>query len=192
MNASELERLWQKQQPIKVSAQNIAQITATVEMVDRKFRRRIWWRDFREIAAVLILAVWFGLSGQTWLRWLAIATVLFVGAWIIRSRIVAKARREMPNVIERVQQMIRETEAQIHLGHSVLWWYLLPCAVALFIMMLDSPPPNFNSSRLSIMLGPMILLFIAVYWLNQWAVRKTLVPRRNNLRRLLSELSQQS
>jgi hypothetical protein len=192
MNASELEHLWQRQKPIELSPENIARIAATVDTVDRKFRRRIWWRDLREIAAVLILAVWFGLSGQTWLRWLAVASVLFVGAWIIRSRIVVRPDREMPSVIERLQQMIRETETQIHLVRSVLWWYLLPCAVALFLMVLDSPPRNSSSSQLLILFGPMIPLFLAIYWLNQWAVRKKLVPRRENLRHALAELSQQS
>jgi len=192
MNASELEHLWQRQQPIELSPENIAQITATVDTVDRKFRRKIWWRDLREIPAVLILAVWFGLSGQTWLRWLAVASVLFVAAWIIRSRIVVRPDREMPSVIERLQQMIRETETQIHLVRSLLWWYLLPCAVALFVMVLDSPPRNFSSSQLFIFVSPMILFFLAIYWLNQWAVRKKLVPRRENLRHALAELSQQS
>lgn len=192
MNASELEQLWQRQQPIKLSPENIAQIAATVGTVDRKFRRRIWWRDLREIAAVLILAVWFGLSGQTWLRWLAVASVLFVAAWIIGSRIVVKPDRDMPSVIERLQQMIRETEMQIHLLRSVLWWYLLPCAVALFVMVLDSPPRNFSSSQLLIFVSPLILFFLVIYWLNQWAVRKKLVPRRENLRHALAELSQQS
>jgi len=192
MNASELQHLWQRQQPIELSPENIAQITATVDTVDRKFRRKIWWRDLREIAAVLILAVWFGLSGQTWLRWLAVASVLFVGAWIIRSRIVVRPDREMPSVIERLQQMIRETETQIHLVRSLLWWYLLPCAVALFIMVLDSPPRHLSSSQLLIFLSPMILLFLVIYWLNQSAVRKKLVPRRENLRHALAELSQQS
>jgi small neutral amino acid transporter SnatA (MarC family) len=174
------------------SPENIAQIAATVSALDRKFRRRIWWRDLREIAALLILAVWFGLSGQTWLRWLAVASVLFVAAWIIGSRIVVRPDREIPSVIERLQQMIRETEKQIHLLRSVLWWYLLPCFVAAFVMVLDSPPQNFSSSQLLIFAGPMVLFFLAIYWLNQWAVRKRLVPQRENLCRALAELSQQS
>ena len=192
MNASELEHLWRRQQPIELSPEKIAQIAATVDRVDRKFRRKIWWRDLREIAAVLILAVWFGLSGQTWLRWLAVASVLFVGAWIIRSRIVVRPDREMSSVIERLEQMIRETEMQIHLLRSLLWWYFLPCAVALFFMVLDSPPRNVSSSQLLVRIIPLILLSLAVYWLNQWAARKKLEPRRENLRHALAELSQQS
>jgi hypothetical protein len=192
MNPSELEQIWKRQVPGALSQENLTRIATSVRKVDRKFRRRIWWRDLREIAAVLILAVWFGLSGRTWLRWLAVANILFVAAWIIRSRIVVRPDREMPSVIERLQQMIRETEMQINLLRSVLWWYLLPCAVALFVMMLDSPPRNFSSSQRLISVGPLILLFLAIYWLNQWAVRKKLRPQREHLRHVLAELSQPS
>ena len=192
MNASELEHLWQRQQPIELSPENIAQIAATVDTVDRKFRRKIWRRDLLEIGAALVVAAFFGLVGQTWLRWLAVACVLFVAAWFIRSRIIARRAREIPSVVERLQQMIRETEMQIHLLRSILWWYFLPCAVAVFALVLDSRPQNLGSSQLLIYGGATGALYIVGYWLNQRAVRKKLVPRRENLRHALAELSQPS
>jgi hypothetical protein len=88
--------------------------------------------------------------------------------------------------------MIRETEMQIELLRSVLWWYFLPCAVAVFAMLLDSSPRNFSSSQLLIYGGATGALYIVGYWLNQRAVRKKLVPRRENLCHALAELSQQS
>lgn len=191
MNASELEHLWQKQQPIELSPEKIGQIAATVDAVDRKFRRKIWWRDLREIGAALVVAAFFGFVGQTWLRWLAVASCLFVVAWIIRSRIMVRPSRETPSVSGRLQQMIRETEMQIELTRSVLWWYLLPCAVAIFAMVLDSPP-RFHLPFLSIYGSGGAALYVTIYWVNQRAVRKVLEPRRENLRHALAELSQQS
>src|SRR6476660_5301911 len=129
MNASELEQLWKKKPPFEPSPENIAQIAATVDALDRKFQRQIWWRDLREIGAALAIAIFVGLVGRTWFRWIAVASALFVAAWIFRSRMLVRPGREIPNVIERLQQMIRETEMQIGLLRSVLWWYLLPCAV---------------------------------------------------------------
>jgi hypothetical protein len=192
MNASELEHLWQRQQPIEPSPENIVQIAATVDAVDRKFRRKIFRRDLIEIGAALVVAAFFGLVGQTWLRWLAVTSVLFVAGWLIRSRIIVRPGREIPSVTERLQQMIRETEMQIELLRSVLWWYFLPCAVAVFAMLLDSSPRNFSSSQLLIYGGATGALYIVGYWLNQRAVRKKLVPRRENLCHALAELSQQS
>lgn len=195
MNASELEHLWQRQQPIKLSPENIAQIAATVDKVDRKFRRKIWWRDLLEIGAALVAAAFFGLVGQTWLRWLAVASCLFVVAWIIRSRLIVRPVREIPSVIERLQQMILETEMQIQLLRSILWWYLLPYAVAIFAIVLDSivrDSWNFNLPFLLIFGSVTAAMYVAIYWLNQRALRKKLGPRRENLRHALAELSQQS
>jgi hypothetical protein len=186
MNASELEHLWRKQPPFEPSPESIAQLAATVDTLDRKFQRKIWWRDLREIAAALVIAIFFGLVGHTWIRWIAVASVLFVVAWIFRSRIVVRPNRETPNVAERLQQMIWETEVQIRMARSVLWWYLLPCAVAMFAMVLDSPPRNFNPVSFLSFCG---LVGVGVYWLNQSVVRKKLVPRCENLRHALGELS---
>jgi hypothetical protein len=191
MKASELEHLWRRQQPIELSPENIAQIAATVDTVDRKFRRRIWWRDLSEIAVALVVATFFALIGQTWLRWVSVASCLFVVAWFIRSRIIVRPARELPSVIERLKQMIRETEMQIELLRSILWWYLLPCAVGIFAMVLDFSP-RFHLPFLSIYGGVGAAMGVAIYWLNQRYVRKVLEPRRENLRHALAELSQQS
>jgi len=193
MNASELKHLWQSQQPIVLSPENIWKIAATVEAVDRNFRRKMWRRDLSEIGVALVMAVVFALVGQTWLRWVCVASSLFVAAWLIRSRIMARPAREIPSATGRLQQMIRETEIQIGLLRSVLWWYLLPCAVAIFAMALEVmllkgfSPRNLHLPFLLIFAGG----FGAVYWLNQRFVREKLVPRRENLRHALAELSQQ-
>jgi len=201
MNASELQHLWRKQQPIELSPENIWKIAATVEAVDRKFRRKIWRRDLLEIGTALVLATIIALVGQTWLRWVSVASCLFVAAWLIRSRIMISPTQEIPSATGRLQQMIRETEIQIGLLRSVLWWYLLPCAVGILAVMLevimlksavpDFSPRNLNLPFLSIYVSGGVVLFVAVYWLNQRAVRKVLKPRRENLRHALAELSQQ-
>lgn len=194
MNASELEHLWRSQQPIELSPEKIARIAATVDKVDRKFRRQIWWRDFLEIGVALTLATQIALMGQTWVRWVAVACALFVAGWIIRSRMIVRQAGENPSVSGRLQQMIRETDIQIGLLRSILWWYLLPCAVGIFAIGVDaqkSSPRNFDQSYLSkVLVG--VALFAFVYWMNQRAARQKLMPRRENLRRALADLSQQS
>jgi hypothetical protein len=192
MNASELEHIWKRQQPIEPSHENIAQIAATVCAVERKFRRRIWWRDLREIGAATGVAIVFGLVGQTWLRWISVLSCLFVVVVLVRSRTASKSSRDTPSVVERLQQMIRETETQIHLLRSVLWWYLLPCGVATLTFVLDRSARKFSPSFLLIFVGTMIPFYLVAYWLNQRAVRRVLEPRRENLRHALAELGQQS
>jgi hypothetical protein len=188
MNASELELIWKTQPSLRPSQENIADIATVVSAVDRKFRRKLWWRDLREIGAAIGVAIAIGLVGQTWLRWISVLSCLFVAVLIIRSRIAPKSTRETPTVVA-LQQMIRETETQIQLLRSVLWWYLLPCGVATFFFVLDHLPGKFSSSHLLIFIGMMIPFYLAVYWLNQRAVRTVLEPRRENLQRALAELS---
>ena len=196
MNPSEMENIWNKQKAIELTGENIAKVAAAVCAVDQKFRRTIWWRDLREIGAALIMAGLVGLTGQTWLRWIAAASCLFVCAVIIWSRIAVRERSREVSVVDQVQQMIRETEMQIQLGRSVLWWYLLPCTVAVAAVALDRA---LATGRLSREVDPVNLasfvvtvgaVYGVIYWLNQRAVRKQLEPRRARLRNMLADLRQ--
>jgi uncharacterized membrane protein len=198
MNPSELENIWNEQKPIAPAPENVAKIAASICLADQKFRRTIWWRDLSEIGAALGVAAWVGFAGETWLRWIAVASSLFVAAVIIRSRIALRFRPEEVSMVDRLQQMIRETEQQIQLLRSVLWWYLLPIAIAMVAIVLDRSlvhgrlPQRIDPVGLTIKGVTMGLLFAGGYWLNQRAVRKHLEPRRAKLRRSLSELSQSS
>jgi drug/metabolite transporter (DMT)-like permease len=190
MNASELEEIWKRQDPVRPSPQNIADIAATVQAIDRNFRRKIWWRDFREIGAALAGAVVFGSVGLSWLRWVAVASSLFVAGYVLISRRAVRAVPESSSLAERLQQMIRETETQIGLLRSVLWWYLLPCAVATVAFVVDRLPRSINAARLVPFFSVMAIFYVVAYWLNQRAVRKTLEPRRANLERTLADVQQ--
>ena len=200
MNPSELENIWNEQGEIKPDQKDIAKIAAAVRSGDRKFRRTIWWRDLREIGAALILAAVFGNVGQTWFRWIAVASCLFVAGFLIRSRVGERFRADQASVADQLQQMIRGTETQIRLLRSVFWWYLLPCAIGTVAIVLDRAsahahdhlPRRVDPFHLPIFFATMIMLAIGVYWLNQRAVRKQLEPRRASLRQMLAELRQQS
>lgn len=191
MNESELKQIWQEQKQTGPSPEDVRQIAQAVLSVDDKFRRKIWWRDVREIGAALIGAVVFGLVGQTWLRWIAVASCIFVAAYIVKSRIAVRVSRKELNVVDRVDQMLHETETQIRLLRSVLWWYLLPCAVGMFALVLDRPPRHFSLPSLVISIGVVITGFVVVYRLNQRYAWKSLEPRRARLQKMLSELRQQ-
>ena len=192
MNESELKQIWQEQKQTKPSPEELHQIAHAVLSVDDKFRRKIWWRDVREIGAALLGAVLFGLVGQTWLRWIAVGSCIFVAAYIVKSRIAVRVpvKKEL-NLVDRVDQMVHETETQIRLGRSVLWWYLLPCAIGMVALVLDRPPRHFSLLSLLINTGALLTLFFVIYWLNQRAVRKSLEPRRARLQKMLSDLLQQ-
>lgn len=192
MNASELEEIWKRQKAVDSSPENIAQIAAAVQLIDQKFKRKIWWRDLREVGAAIVGAVVFGVVGLTWLRWIAVASCLFVAGYILISRRAVRSVSETSSLAERLYQMIRETEIQIGLLRSVLWWYLLPCAVATVAFVVDRLPRTFSPARLIVFFGTMSIFYIAAYWINQRVVRKALEPRRASLQHALTDVLQQS
>ena len=189
MNASELEQLWKRQPSLQPSGEDITRIAATVAELDRTFRRKIRARDLREIGAAVVVAIAFGLAAQTWLRWICVASSVFVIGVIIWSRLAVRPPRENPSVVGRLQQMLRETQMQIRLLRSVLWWYLVPCAVVIVAFSLDRFSWKANSLFLEIFGTTTLALFVFVYWLNQREVRKVLEPRRAKLQKMLSDLS---
>jgi hypothetical protein len=189
MDISELQMIWQKQALQAPDVVRIALIVDTIGADDRKFRRMIWWRDFREIGVALALAVLLALSGRTGIRWIAVASVLFVAAYLLRSRLRKVKEAEPASLGEKLQQMIGEVKSQIRLLRSIVWWYLLPCAIAFAAVSVERLRFPMSWSRLCVTIGVGLSLGIAIYWLNQRTVRKTLEPRRRNLQRLLDELA---
>ena len=193
MNASDSEQIWKQQEAVVLSPEKVARITASVREIDRDFRRKIWWRDVRVIGAALVVAGFSALVGQTWFRWISVACALFVGGVLIWSRLVLRHAPDNSNVIARLHAMIRETEMQIKLLRSILWWYLLPCVIGMVALGLDhsrrfgfsKPSPSFQLTFWSTAIG----LCVVGYWLNQRTVRKFLEPRRARLQQKLAELN---
>jgi hypothetical protein len=196
MNDSELKQIWQEQKSAEPSPAEVERIARAVHSADRKFRRTIWWRDLREIGAALICAVVFGRAGETWLRWIAVTSCIFVAGYILKTRIPIRPRPEGLTLVDRIHQILRETESQIRLLRSVLWWYLLPIAIGTVAIILDRAsvqgrsPRKFDPAYLVNFFVVMGLLAVAIYWLNQRAVRKCLEPRRARLQKMLSDLLQ--
>jgi hypothetical protein len=93
-----------------------------------------------------------------------------------------------------LQSSRSEVSHQIRLLQSVLWWYLLPLAAGLGIWTANALLRTIHSGAASlsswaIYLGICLLLFVGVYWLNQFAVRKYLQPRLQELDALLADLN---
>jgi hypothetical protein len=95
-----------------------------------------------------------------------------------------------------VERSLVQVEHQIWLLRNVFWWYLLPPGVPMMIWLAHF---SWSSGRHSIVgaiaaFGVMALFFLLVgwfiYWLNQYAVRKQLEPRRKELQTLLKGLDE--
>jgi hypothetical protein len=85
-----------------------------------------------------------------------------------------------------VEASLADVEHQIWLLRNIFWWYLLPPSIGLVISFVYDAM-RIEEARwlpwieLFIRAGVCALVFAGVYWLNQYAVRKSLEPRRQEL-----------
>jgi hypothetical protein len=82
---------------------------------------------------------------------------------------------------------------QIWLLKNILWTYLLPLNVSLVIMVLVQASRSWHTRvaaglDIVFVVGFCALISWGVYWLNQYAVRRQLEPRRRELEALLASL----
>jgi hypothetical protein len=194
MNLEDARDLWRSPDehdgPVRVQM-NEQEILSLVTKRAADFERVIRRRDRRERLALLVAGLFLlpALLAPSWVARIGVLIVLAAGVLIhLRLR---DARRAEPveDPAAPLADVLRaertKVDAQIGLLESVLWWYIAPLAVGVVLV--------FGGLR-----GPTWLTFgyaalvaagaAAVYHLNQWAVRRDLSPRREQLNRLLAQL----
>jgi hypothetical protein len=154
----------------------------------------VFWRDVREVGVAFALALWFLWRGTSH-DWAVILACVWIGLFMIVDRVWQRRKRPILNdpLKACLQSSRSEVSHQIWLLRNVLWWYLLPLVLGLAIRLMDpvlrtilSGSPSLSSwVRYLIIWVP---VFWGVYWLNQYAVRKHLQPRLQELDALLADL----
>ncbi len=191
MNFESLQQRWQQQETrseVKVDACLILQ---EVRRNHRSFQAMIFWRDFREVGAALFVAVFIIFHGRDWTDWLLAVAGSSVGIFLLRDHL--RQRKQRPRASEDlrlyVQHSLDEVRHQSWLLRNVLWWYLLPLMVPMLISNAVQADTVRQGVRQSVVIVVMAWL---IYKLNQHAVRKQLVPREQELERLLAGISEDS
>ena len=189
MNFETLQQHWQQQETrsqVKVDASLILQ---EVRRNHRSFQAMIFWRDFREVGAALFVAVFIIIRGRDWTDWLLAVAGAGVGIFLLRDHL--RQRKQRPRASEDlrlyVQHSLGEVRHQSWLLRNVLWWYLLPLMVPLLISIAVQADTVRQGVRQSVVIVVMTWL---IYKLNQHAVRKQLVPREQELERLLAGIDE--
>jgi positive regulator of sigma E activity len=189
MNFESLQQRWQQQETrsqVKVDASLILQ---EVRRNHRSFEAMIFWRDFREVGAALFVTVFIIIRGRDWTDWLLAVAGAGVGIFLLRDHL--RQRKQRPRASEDlrlyVQHSLGEVRHQSWLLRNVLWWYLLPLMVPLLISMVVNAA-SFRQG--AIFFSTTLVLTWLIYWLNQHAVRKQLVPREQELERLLAGIDE--
>ncbi len=123
-----------------------------------------------------------------------------VGTFILVDRIVQK--RKCPEhggtLMGYIESSLTQVVHQIWLLKNILWWYLLPLGGGLLIWFSSCGLIVTMLKGIEASLGYLffivaciigtILLYWGIYWLNQRAIRKELIPRKQELEELLESL----
>jgi hypothetical protein len=186
----DLQKTWQSQSSARLNVPADV-LLREVRRNQRNFRMTIFWRDFREVFVAAVMTVFFalqGIKGAGWPWVLLGGMCLFVGGFILvdRFRRRGRAARFGDSLLGCVEASLENVEHQIWLLRNVLWWYILPLVIGMAIALVHMAvqPDELPWLRWAVFgaVGALCAAVCAgIYWINQWAVRSELEPRRLEL-----------
>lgn len=196
MTFDELKENWQQQNAGKLSIEPDL-LLKEVQRNKRHFESTIFWRDVQEVGIAFIMFLFFtyvALENSEWLLLLIALSVLFVAVFLLTDRIIQRRKRKkaFQSLVICIDESLSQVVHQIWLLKNVLWWYLLPMYLGVAIFTCYSAwdaRDHIGWFMFDIVYLAIFTLFVwGVYALNQWAVRKQLIPRRKELMQLQNSL----
>lgn len=189
MHDDALKELWRAQRletaPPPPDSKLLAEMNSRMSCLNRT----LFWRDCREnIAAVVVILVFvaylfFFPSPLARLGCvLEILSALFVIVYPIwRKRRVPKAPQGA-SMTESLESELRNVDLEIALLRSVHWWYIIPGTIGGLIFLAGL---NHSIRSFGFLLLGGIAFDVFIYWINQIACDKKLVPLQRELQTLL-------
>ena len=201
MNFEDLQKTWQAQDAgLKVTL-NTDLLLREIRRNQENFLAMIFRRDVIEVSACLLMTAFFAAWGVRWHWWslcLLAFGCLFVGVFFVVDRLVQRRRQPVRNdtLHACIVSSLHQVNHQIWLLKNIFWWYLLPPALGLGAVTATLVWKLHQSGKPSadvIAMGAFYVIFYGlvyggVFWLNQFAVRRQLEPRRQELAELLASL----
>ena len=177
-----------------------------VQRNQRDFQATIFSRDMREVVvALLMIPSWFYLGARTsspWTWYLTVPVLVWIAGFMLVYRVRHPQKPSLPgeSLRECVKDSLSQVEDQIWLLRNVFWWYLLPPSISLLAFFIHvfwraAVATNDWLAGLAAMTFSIVILFAVygfVYYLNQFAVRRELEPRRQELLALLASLEDET
>ncbi len=198
MNDDDIQKAWQSQGGEPKLTLSADLLLHEVQRNKTSFDSMLFWRDVREIAIAILMTglfLYWGLAeGEWWLLPVA-GACLWVGGFMLVDRRRQRSREPLATdpLQTCVEASLRQVDHQIWLLKNVAWWYLLLPGIGIgiwvgYLAWLTRSGPAWLSLAIGGCIVLLGLLFWGVYRLNQYAVTKTLAPRRQELQNLLSNL----
>ncbi len=189
MNDDALKQLWQSQKISAPPSLPDAEQIARARRGMKRFERVIFWRDFSEVLVCGLTVIYFslklfqGYSVTTQVGcWIWILSASFIACNLVLSKRRVPAADFAASMEDSIRTEIRKVDVQIRLLRSVLWWYLLPIALGANLFYTDGHALGWaDIGYFLVTLG----VNIFIWWLNQRAVKRKLLPMKAELEALL-------
>jgi hypothetical protein len=203
MNPDEFKQAWQMQSSHTRLTIDAELLLKEVRHNQQFFTAMIFWRDVREVGVTLLLVpVWLYLGAKQSLPWtwyLVVPAMLWVTGYMLVDRVRHNRQRPEPGEPLRqcVQSSLTQVEQQIRLLRTVFWWALLPFTLAILpflgqVAWQERSGGWWMALALSEVVALVVVVLGGVYWVNQYAVRCGLEPRRRELETLLMSLDDET
>jgi hypothetical protein len=207
MTFNELQKnYWQKDAAASKLTIDSDMLIREVKRNKEAFESTIFWRDFREVAVSIFMAgvflyEAFASKDNIWVAGslvvLAIACLFVAAFFIVDRRLQRKNEiRHTDPLLACIESSLAQVTHQIWLLKNVFWWYLLPfiAGISLYVL-IDSwqafkvLPAKYVLAGCLLGMLFVTLVFGGVYWLNQYTVRKNLIPRKDELKGMLKNIT---
>ncbi len=191
MNLDDLKGAWRSEEAALRHGPKDGELMERVRTQATDLDRAVRRRDRREIAVALVVTVFFlsqfgGASGLTRagiLLWLAAGTLVVV--MLRRARRPGLESDPTAPLLVALRQERDRVAAQIRLLTTVLWWYILPLALAPVLIFAGAVDSWLATAVYGVAVAALGAL---VYGLNQRAVDNDLRPHHAEIERMLAQM----
>ena len=203
MNPDDFQQAWQRETSQTHLMIDAELLLKEVRRSQAYFTAMIFWRDVREVGVCLLLVpLWLYLGvkhSSPWTWYLAVPALLWIAGYMLADRM--RHGRQPPDPGEPlrrcVESSLAQVEHQIGLLRQMLWWYLLPLALSFLAVFGQVAWQERSGGWWTALAGSGVisvggLVLAGIYWLNQYAVRSELEPRRRELETLLMSLGDET
>ena len=203
MNPDNLKQAWQTQTSQTRLTMDSELVLEVVRRQQQCFTAGIFWRDVREVGlSLLMVPLWIYLGVKQSLPWtwyMTVPALLWIAGFMLADRMRHKRQPPEPGepLRQRVESSLTQVEHQIWLLRNVHWWYLLPIALSCLAFFSQGAWQArsggwWTALAVSVVIALVGFVLAVVYWLNQYAVRSELEPKRRELERLLMSLDDET
>jgi hypothetical protein len=190
MNFENMQKAWQSHDAGAKVLIDADALLKEVRHNQRHFRAMTFWRDAREVGVAALLAWLFlhwAIRDRAWQLYVLVFACIGYGIFLVADRLIQRRNQPASNDSLKacIESSLFQVNHQIWLLRNVFWWCLLPFGAGLVIVTAVSVWPSRHIISIVIGGGVYVLLIVLLYWgiyrLNQYAVRKSLVPRQKEL-----------